>query len=318
MKIRFGYVAIALNLPKVTSSSLVTYRHYSSLSEIDRINKLKKVTSSNLEDLKKILDYNIKNNIHFYRITSALVPLANHPDVKDWTYRKMFSPDFKIIGDIIKENNIRVDTHPDQYNVINSVKENVVENTKKNLMTHVDLFNDLGYELGKMVIHVGSGQGGKEKAIERFINNFREYPESIKSKIILENDDKVFNIIDVLHICNELNIPMVLDVHHYKCNNDGEDLYDHIGDIFETWDKEELPPKIHFSTPKESEFDRKHSDYIEPNSLIEFVEKVKFINKDFDIMIEAKKKDLALFKLMEAIKSIKPEWKYIDESTIEI
>jgi UV DNA damage endonuclease len=35
-------------------------------------------------------------------------------------------------------------------------------------------------------------------------------------------------------------------------------------------------------------------------------------------MIEAKKKDLALFKLMEAIKSIKPEWKYIDESTIEI
>jgi UV DNA damage endonuclease len=262
MKIRFGYVAIALNLPKVTSSSLVTYRHYSSLSEIDRINKLKKVTSSNLEDLKKILDYNIKNNIHFYRITSALVPLANHPDVKDWTYRKMFSPDFKIIGDIIKENNIRVDTHPDQYNVINSVKENVVENTKKNLMTHVDLFNDLGYELGKMVIHVGSGQGGKEKAIERFINNFREYPESIKSKIILENDDKVFNIIDVLHICNELNIPMVLDVHHYKCNNDGEDLYDHIGDIFETWDKEELPPKIHFSTPKESEFDRKHSDYI--------------------------------------------------------
>lgn len=318
MRIRLGYVAIALTMPKVTSSSLVTYKHYSTLTEIDRINKLKKVAASNLDDLAKILKFNIENDIHFYRMTSALIPLANHPNVKDWNYRKMFNPDFKIIGEIIKESKMRVDTHPDQFNVINSTKDNVVENTKDNLMLHVNLFEDLGYDLGKMVIHVGSGQGGKEKAMERFINNFNKYPECIRSKIILENDDKIFNIKDVLFICNNLNIPMVLDVHHYKCNNEGEDLYDYIEKIFNTWDSEVLPPKIHFSTPKDSEYDRKHADYINAQDFINFVEGCRKLNKDFDVMIEAKKKDFALFKLVDDIKNLKSDWKFIDNSTIEI
>ena len=95
MKVRLGYVAIALNLPKVTSSSTLTYARYTKLnSNIDKINKLKEVTRSNIEDLEKILRYNIENNIHFYRVTSNLIPLGTHPEV-NFQYRKYFKKDFE-------------------------------------------------------------------------------------------------------------------------------------------------------------------------------------------------------------------------------
>ncbi len=128
MIVRLGYVAIALKLGKVTSSSTLTYTRYNKLkNEEDKIKKLKEITYSNIKDLEKILRYNIENNIHFYRLTSKLIPLATHPKVM-WDFIKYFEKDFKYIGKIIKESNMRVDAHPDHFNVINSDKENVVEN----------------------------------------------------------------------------------------------------------------------------------------------------------------------------------------------
>lgn len=319
MYVRLGYVAIALKLPKVTSSSTVTYSSYQKISsDEEKITKLKRVTLSNLDDLYSILRYNIENSIHFYRITSKLIPLATHPDVTNWNYRKYFEGDFKRIGNLIKKSNLRVDTHPDQFNVINSINDNVVSDTIRNLWFHVNFFEDINYHKGKMVIHVGSSQGGKEESIKRFIRNFKEFPKEITNRLILENDDKTFTTREVLNICKELNIPMVLDVHHHLCNDGGEMLDNMIEDIFSTWDKEELPPKIHFSSPKDGEKDKKHADYINPNDFIEFIEKCKSIGKDFDVMLEAKMKDLALYKLVEDIKDLRKEWKWIDETTFEI
>ena len=97
MIIRLGYVAIAMNLEKVTSSSPVTYKHYSSLQSDKAFDKLKAVTLSNINDLEKIIDYNIENDIHFYRMTSKLVPLATHPDV-DYEYRNIFKKEFLYIN----------------------------------------------------------------------------------------------------------------------------------------------------------------------------------------------------------------------------
>lgn len=319
MKVRLGYVAIALKLPKVTSSSSVTFKTYSKLAlKEEKLDKLKKVALSNLNDLYKILQYNIENKIHFYRITSALIPLANHPEVVNWDYRKIFHKDFEAIGKLIKENNLRVDTHPDQFNVINSINENVVENTKQNLWFHVHLFQDMNYELGKMVIHIGSGQCGKEYALNRFINNFNKFPREIIEKLILENDDKTFTANDTLKTCRILNIPMVLDVHHHICNNDGEPLSSILGDILDTWNKDILPPKVHFSSPRNGDKDRKHADYINPEDFINFINECKVFNRDLDVMIEAKQKDLALYKLVEDIKTLKKDWKWIDKTTFQI
>ena len=319
MRVRLGYVSIALNLPKTTSSSTVTYARYSKMeTDKEKINKLKEVTKSNLDGLEKIIRYNIENEIHFYRITSNLIPLLTHPEV-DFDYKRFFKKDFEYIGNLIKDNNIRVDTHPDQFNVINSTKKDVVESTLRNLKAQAELFDDLNYLYGKMVLHVGSSQGGKEASIDRFIENLKLFPQNITDKLIIENDDKTFTAKDVLDLCKRINKPMVLDVHHHICNNEGEEIEELLPEVFKTWENEILPPKIHFSSPREFENDRKHADYINSSDFIKFLEKAKEVcDIDFDVMIEAKQKDLALEKLMKELKELKPEWNYIDKSTIEI
>lgn len=165
MIVRLGYVAISNKLgKKVTSSSTVTYKTYSNIfSEEKKFEKLKSVTLSNLDDLATILKYNIENNIHFYRLTSKLVPLATHKEVNNFDYLKIFKKDFDYIGKLIKDNNMRVDSHPDQFNVINTINEEVFNNTVINLDHHVDIFDAINYKDGKMVIHVGGANGGKKK-----------------------------------------------------------------------------------------------------------------------------------------------------------
>lgn len=319
MRVRLGYVAIALNLDKVTSSSTVTYSRYSKInSEEEKLKKLKEVTYSNFEALEKILKYNIDHNIHFYRITSNLIPLATHPDVM-WDYKKYFRQDFLNLGNIIKKSNMRVDSHPDQFNVINSTRESVIQSTLINLSNSVDIFELMDYKLGKMVIHIGSSQGGKEESIKRFIRNFNNFPRRIQERLILENDDKVFTAKDVLQICKALKVPMVLDIHHHNCKNEGEDIGDLLEEIFNTWNDESIPPKLHFSTPKEFENDRKHADYIDADNFVSFIKLVKSkVNRDMDVMIEAKKKDKAMLKLIEDLKRTDLDFKFIDETTIEV
>lgn len=318
MIIRLGYVAIALNLGKVTSSSTLTYTRYLKLNKEDRLKKLKEVTYSNIEALEKILRYNIDNNIHFYRMTSNFIPLATHPDVM-WDYLKYFKKDLEYIGKLIKDNNLRVDAHPDQFNVINSDRESVVENTLRTLNMQVDLFEAMNYEQGKLVIHIGGAKGGKDIALDRFINNLKNFPKRITDRLILENDDKTFNAKEVLQICERTNLPMVFDIHHHNCNNCEEDIKSLLPQIFKTWEDEELVPKIHFSSPREFEKDRKHADYIDANRFLEFIYKAKeSVNKDFDIMIEAKKKDITLNILVKDLKKLTKDIKFIDSATLEI
>ena len=320
MIIRFGYVSISMRLgKKVTSSSTLTFANYNKiLTEKSKLEKLKAITLSNLNDLETILKYNIENNIHFYRITSGLIPLVTHPDVGYWGHREIFKKDFENLGKIIRKHNMRVDTHPDQFNVLNSANDEVVKNTKENLMRQLEWFEDLNYPEGKMVLHVGGATGGKEEGIKRFIDNFKNFPKDITSRLIIENDDKTYTAKEVLDLCTILKIPMVLDVHHHNCNNNGENIENLLEKIFNTWNLETLPPKIHFSTPKDHEKDKKHADYINAEDFVKFVEIAKKVDRDFDVMLECKQKDEALYLLVKEIKNIRPNYKWIDESSFEV
>ena len=317
MRVRLGYVAISKALgKKVTSSSTVTFTNYNKITLPNKkLEKLKSVAASNLRDLETIIRYNIENNIHFYSITSALIPLVTHPEVGYWGHREFLKKDFEYVGKLINDSKMRVDTHPDEFNVINSINPKVVENTKINLVRQAEWFEDFKYNLGKMVIHVGGATNGKEAGLERFITNFDNFPTEVKSKIIIENDDKTYTAQETLNLCNELSLPMVLDIHHHNCNNNGENIYELIPQIFLTWKNEKLPPKLHFSSPREGEKDRKHSDFINAKDFVIFLENIKHFNTDIDIMLECKEKDLALFRLADDIKKLNPKYKWLDKST---
>lgn len=311
MKIRLGYACIS-NALNVTSSSLMTYSYYKKLDKKYADDKLDLIIKSNFEALKEILEYNIKNEIYFFRMTSNLIPLGTHPNVSFEIFNR-YDNYFKEIGDIIKNNNLRVDMHPDQFCVLNSANDSTVISSINILEFCFNMFKSMNIS-SKLVLHVGGKTNGKKEGIKRFINNFNLLSDDIKNMIIVENDDKVYNIRNILKICNTLNIPMVLDYHHYKCNNNGEKIEDYITKIFDTWD---TTPKVHFSSPKSKKEKRSHHEYINSDEFIKFINKIKFVNRDFDIMIEAKAKDDAMFRLIRELK-YKTDYEFINETTFLI
>lgn len=311
MLIRLGYVSLSKCLD-ITPSSNITYTNY--INNNYDINKLYEIIDKNLNNLKELCIYNIKNNIHFYRLTSKLIPLATHNKI-NYDYITPFKDKFNEIGLLIKD--MRIDTHPDQYAVLNSMDKRIVNNTFEILEYHYKILNAFNIKDKIIILHVGSSACGKDKSITRFINNFNKLPNYLKDVIALENDDKIYNIKDVLYICKTLNIPMVLDYHHFICNNEGENINDYLLDIFNTWQNK--TPKIHFSTPKsklKKEF-RSHNDYIDCDDFISFINILKNINRDVDIMLEAKAKDDALFRLVRCLK-YKTNYNFIDESSFYV
>lgn len=313
MIVRLGYVALSKTIEDTTSHTM-TYTSYISSNRDDK--KLDKIIRDNLSALSLLIDYNIKNNIHFYRLTSKLIPLATHKDV-NFDYLNKYIDEFDKIGKKIRLNNMRVDTHPDQFAVINSTRTEVIDNTNRILKYHYNMLKLLGID-PVIILHVGSSEFGKEKSITRFINNFEKLEPCIQKSIIIENDDKIYDVNDVLNLCNKINVPFVLDYHHHICNNMSNiDLKDYIPKIFATWGNK--IPKIHFSSPKsklKKEF-RSHNDYIDVFSFIEFINILKPFNINVDIMIEAKEKDDALFRLVRQLK-LYTDFKFIDETSFEI
>lgn len=314
MKVRLGYVALSKALDDVTTSSTITYTNY--INKNYNTSKLLEITKNNLDSLYEIIKYNVKNNFHFYRLTSKLVPLATHDKV-DFDYITPLLDEYKKIGKLINDNNIRVDTHPDQYAVLNSMDSKIVKNTVEILEYHYKIMDAIGIKDKIIILHVGSSACGKKASITRFINNFNKLPDYIKKCIAVENDDKVYNIKDVLKLCHKINVPMVLDYHHFICNNEKEDINDYLKEIIDTWDGK--LPKMHFSSPKsklKKEF-RSHSDYINKECFIEFINILKKQDKDIDIMLEAKTKDDAVSRLVRYLK-YKTNYKFLDETTFII
>lgn len=311
MKVRLGYVALSKALDDVTTSSTITYTNY--INKNYNTSKLLEITKNNLDSLYEIIKYNVKNNFHFYRLTSKLVPLATHDKV-DFDYITPLLDEYKKIGKLINDNNIRVDTHPDQYAVLNSMDSKIVKNTVEILEYHYKIMDAIGIKDKIIILHVGSSACGKKASITRFINNFNKLPDHIKKCIAVENDDKVYNIKDVLELCHKINVPMVLDYHHFICNNEKEDINDYLKEIIDTWDGK--IPKMHFSSPKsklKKEF-RSHSDYINKECFIKFINILKKQDKDIDIMLEAKAKDDAVSRLARYLK-YETNYKFLDETT---
>lgn len=308
MKIRLGYVALPVTIP-LTASKTLTLTSYKKLGVKRGEEKRTKLLEENLESFLNILKYNRANDVMFYRMTSHLVPLLTYPKSYNNILMKHKSK-LKEIGNFIKENDMRVDMHPDQYLVLNSTNPSVVENTISSLEYYNSLMKLLDLKTN-IILHIGSSQEGKIKAMKRFEENFNKLSKSIKNKIAIENDDKVFNIRNTLTLAKKLKIPMVLDYHHFLVNKNNEKIEDFIVDIFSTW---KITPKIHFSSPKSKKEKRSHHDFIDSDMFIDFIEKIKFCDTNFDVMIEAKQKDEALFRLVRELK-YKTNYKFLDETT---
>ncbi len=306
MLIRLGFVALSLLLHDASPNKTLTYKSYTNLPDDPevRLYRLHSLVRENLNNTRRILIHANAYDIKIYRLTSKLIPLATHPEVMQWDYAADFHDEFLSIGDFIKKNEMRISAHPDHFTILNSPKKEVLVSSINDLEYHGRIMDAMGLssQMGKLVLHIGGIYDSKPKAIDRFIESFMNLPNSIRDRIILENDDKIYTAKDVVEICKLIKVPMVVDIHHHWCHNNGERIEDLLEDIFSTWKGQSLPPKIHVSSPKCEKNIRAHADDVNAKFFYDFLCTAKAINQDFDVMIEAKNKDKALLQLMADLK----------------
>lgn len=315
MRARLGYVAISLTLDEIDHYQTITWTRFSQLSTENKENKIASIIKYNLNFLKDILMYNIENEIFFYRMSHHMIPLTTHP-LYSYDYITPYQKEFSLLSKLIKENNIRIDIHPDQFCVLNSLNERVVEQTIKELEFCFKVYQALDMK-GYVILHVGSSRPNKIDAIHRFENVFKSLPKNIQEMILLENDDKVYTANDVLELCERLEIPMVLDYHHSLCNKGNTKLEAILPRILKTWSHVSIPPKMHFSSPKSPKEKRSHSVYLSYHGFLKFLNLITPYFEEVDIMLECKGKDEALFRLIRQLKFSK-QYIFINNSTFVV
>lgn len=281
-----GYACINTSI-NCSSSRAFRLKNYSK-------ERLVKTVNSNLNCLKRILEWNNDHGIKFFRVSSQLVPFASHPVCKfDW--QDYFKKQFKEIGSYVKGNNLRLSMHPDQFVVINSNKPLVVERSINELIYHCEVLDLMGLDsTNKIVIHAGGVYGDKEGSIKRFKKIHSGLPSNLMKRLIVENDEKSYDVKD----CLNLRLPVIVDTLHHKLNNNGEPIKEVIKLASGTWRKTDGRQIIHYSEQRPGASPGAHSQTISVKKFMNFYEKIKEL--DLNIMIEVKDKEQSVIKLLSS------------------
>lgn len=320
MIVRFGFVAMTTLLEGVTPSRTMTYATFG--KQADRqtaIERLEAITKDNLRSTLSILKHSQRNDIDMYRFSSKLVPLATHEGLQGWNPCELLAPAFREVGDYAKRSGMRTSFHPDHFCVFSTPRPEVLRNSIKDLVHHVRMLEAMELnEESKCNIHMGGAYGDKPSASDRFIAQFGELAPEVKARVTLENDDKTFDVKETLAAAEAVGVPMVLDIHHYAVNPGDVGWDELLSDLWPrillTWKKERerlgiieergLPAKIHVSSPKSISDPRGHADNVEAEPLLHFLRRAASSCDYMDCMLEAKRKDGALLKLMEDLKAL--------------
>lgn len=283
MDINLGYACINTELRELGIFSSRTCRLATYLKDKSTVDVL---IEQNLKDLMTILEWNKANGIKLFRMSSGMFPFCSHLEhgysIEKWRQH------LKSIGDYAQINSIRLTFHPGQYCVLSSDRESVVINSIREIDMHSQILDMMGCSQDSViVIHGGSKKTG---AIERFKKNFYRLSESSQKRLVLENCETCYKVEDLLPVCHFLNIPLVLDYHHFNLNNDLP-LDFLMKYILMTWKKRGIRPKFHLS---ESEpccgesltSRRKHSKMV--------YELPELLPNNIDLMIEAKLKEMSI------------------------
>jgi UV DNA damage endonuclease len=258
---------------------------------------------NNLDCLFKILQYNVQKGFHFFRISSDLVPFGSHP-VCTFDWAGHFSPQLKTIGSFIRKHNLRISMHPDQFVVINSLKDDVVERSIRELEYHCTMLNEMDLDsTAKIQIHVGGAYGDKQAAIERFVDRYKPLNPALRRRLVIENDDRLFSLKDCLRVHEKTNIPLLFDVFHHQCLNKGESLRTGLELAGQTWKKSDGVLMVDYSSQQPGHRLGTHTQSIDLQLFKKFLNQTKGL--DFDIMLEIKDKEKSGLKALEVLKEFK-------------
>jgi UV DNA damage endonuclease len=273
-----------------------------------------------VEAMHGVLGYLERHEIGMYRMTASLAPYATHPDMPQF-HRQVAEAERELgaLGARARELGIRLSTHPGQYVVLNSEDPAVRDGAIRDLELQALMLEVMG--LGPeavVVLHVGGGAGGFGAAMDRFVAGFERLSQRARARLVIENDDRTFGLGHVLDLHERTGLRVVWDILHHHCNDpDGIPDREALERALATW-PDGVRPKIHFSSPKTAMEERRrragrrvertwvlpqlraHADVIDPIAFEHFLRETA-AGLDFDVMLEAKAKDLALLRLREQL-----------------
>ncbi len=280
-----------------------------------------------IEYLHAIFEYLEKHGIHMYRMSSDVAPYATHPDLPQFHGQVgECAIELAALGQRAREMDLRLSFHPSQFIVMNTPDENVRRKSIWDLRVQAEMLDAMGLDdRAVMVIHAGGTYGDKEPAMARWAATYDQLPEPAKRRLVLENDDIRFSAADILKIHERTGVRLIFDVQHHQClNPDGLPLVPTLRRFLATWPTG-TTPKMHFSSPRTEmrpvmRTDKKtgkkvtvlqapiwtgHADFVHPFDFIRFAQETADL--PFDIMLEAKAKDLALLRLRRDLGVYAPE-----------
>lgn len=276
-----------------------------------------------IERLHAILGYLDRNDIRMYRMASALVPYATHPDMPQ--FHRQLAECADELGELGARANalgIRLSFHPGQYCVLNSQRIDVVAATLRDLELHARVLELMDQPAEAVVVlHVGARGDDPATAADRFVAGFERLSERARSRLVLENDDRLFSLGDVLQLSSRTGLRVVWDPHHHACHNPERiPEREALRLALATWPRG-VVPKLHYSSPKTAIDEHRvkrgrrvervpalpprsaHADLVDPFAFHRFLRDV-VRGANVDVMLEAKGKDLALLRLRDELAGI--------------
>jgi len=298
---RMGYACINMQLssqkPKVYTGRSMIKRTFLSKG-IDYASQL---GLDNCKDLLEIIKWNNENGFNFFRITSNLFPWSSEYNLSDMPDYKEICSILSNVGEYVKENDMRITSHPGPFNVLTSPHPHVVENCINDLSIHGEVFDLMNLSrtpYNKINIHIGGAYGDKVSAMKRFCENFHRLPESVKTRLTVENDDKatMYSVVDLYEgVYCKIGIPIVFDYHHHRFCTGGLTEEDALEVAISTWNN--ITPVVHYSESRNIE---QEDDKIRPQAHSDYVyDYIDTYGNRVDIMVEAKAKELAVLKYKE-------------------
>jgi UV DNA damage endonuclease len=162
--------------------------------------RLKTSIQNNLNCLLRILQFNLQHKLLFFRISSDIVPFASHP-INKFRWQEHFRDKFEEIGEFIIKSKMRISMHPNQFTLINSIKDEIFERSKRELIYHAEIFDLMKLDTSaKIQIHVGGAYGDKKASMKRFVARFNMLPDSVIRRLVIENDDRLYDVNDCIEI----------------------------------------------------------------------------------------------------------------------
>jgi len=251
----------------------------------------------NVRDLFTIVQWNTRNDIKVFRMSSDLFPWMSEYELTDLPDWQKIQNILKAIGKHANDNDVRLSFHPGPFNILCSPRQDVVDKTIKELDQHCFILDTMGLEISrkhKVNIHVGGAYGDKQSAMNRWIDNFFKLSESAQKRLTVENDDRksLYTVSDLIHINKKTGCPIVFDFHHYDCHPGELSKKESLELALSTWN--DIIPMTHYSSSKKLYEDASAKDIAHAEYLYEPIPFTDIF--DFDSVLECKGKEVALIK----------------------